>query len=68
MFAKKHDISFGDFLYIFSLRGNKNFKETDILNAFKLLSGEEDEKISMEHLKKLLEETGVTDVEIAVIQ
>ena len=26
MFAKKNDISFGDFLNIFSLKGNKNFK------------------------------------------
>ena len=57
---------FNEFLSVFSLKSNPQFSEVDVKNAFRLLSKEYDNpgKISLQRVKEILTEMGITDLEI----
>ena len=66
MFLKKEEISFNEFLSIFSLKSNNQYNEVDVKNAFRLLSKEYDRPgwIKLERVKEILTEMGQTEIEI----
>ena len=59
-------LSFNEFLNVFSLKSNPQFKEIDVKNAFRLLSKEYERAgmIRLERVKEILTEMGITDIEI----
>ena len=66
MFAEKENISFKEFLSIFSLKSNNQYNEVDVKNAFRLLSKEYERPgwIKIERVKEILAEMGLSDVDI----
>eukprot|EP00347_Sterkiella_histriomuscorum_P015154 403358114 len=66
MFTKKEQLSFADFLQIFSLKSNNQYNEIDVKNAFRLLSKEYERPgfIRLDRVKDILGEMGLQDVEI----
>ena len=66
MFAQKSEISFKEFLSIFSLKSNNQYNEVDVKNAFRLLSKEYDHPgmIKIDRVKEILAEMGLKDVDI----
>ena len=66
MFATKPDISFKEFLSIFSLKSNNQYNEVDVKNAFRLLSKEYNRPgwIKIDRVKEILTEMGLSDVDI----
>ena len=66
MFAHKADISFKEFLSIFSLKSNHQYNAVDVKNAFRLLSKEYEKPgwIKLERVKEILAEMGLNDVDI----
>ena len=66
MFDKKPEITFSDFLNIFSLKSNNQYSEIDVKNAFRLLSKEYDRPncIKLDRVKEILGEMGLEDVDI----
>ena len=66
MFVKKPEITFTEFLSIFSLKSNNQYNEIDVKNAFRLLSKEYDRPgmIKLERVKEILTEMGQTEIEI----
>ena len=66
MFAAKKEISFKEFLSIFSLKSNSQYNEVDVKNAFRLLSKEYERPgwIKLERVKEILAEMGLKDVDI----
>ena len=66
MFDKKPEITFSDFLNIFSLKSNTQYSEIDVKNAFRLLSKEYDRPncIKLDRVKEILGEMGLEDVDI----
>merc|ERR1712060_254937 len=59
-------LNFNEFLNIFSLKSNPQFREVDVKNAFRLLSKEYErsDQIRLERVKEILTEMGITDMEI----
>jgi len=67
MFAHNNGtLNLQEFLNVFSLKSNPQFKEVDVKNAFRLLSKEYDRPgmIRLERVKEILQEMGITDMEI----
>ena len=66
MFATKDEISFKEFLQIFSLKSNNQYNEIDVKNAFRLLSKEYEKPgwIKLERVKEILSEMGLSDIDI----
>ena len=66
MFSEKENISFKEFLSIFSLKSNNQYNEVDVKNAFRLLSKEYERPgwIKIERVKEILAEMGLSDVDI----
>ena len=68
MFLFKQEITFRDFLGIFSLKGTIDMSQTDIKNSFKLISQEYDPmnsgKIHIDTLRSCLAEDDMSDVEV----
>ena len=66
MFEKEETLNFRQFLDIFSLRTNPEFDQTDVKNAFRLLSKEytKDGMIKLDRVKEILTEIGISDLEI----
>ena len=66
IFLKKPLIDFKGFLDIFSLKSNDQIDKTDVKNAFRLLSKEytRENMISLTRVKELLQEMGLTDLEV----
>ena len=66
MFTHKTDISFKEFLSIFSLKSNNQYNEVDVKNAFRLLSKEYERPgwIKIDRVKEILAEMGLQDVDI----
>ena len=66
MFTKKPEITFTEFLSIFSLKSNNQYNEIDVKNAFRLLSKEYDRPgwIKLERVKEILTEMGQSETEI----
>ena len=59
-------MNFRQFLDIFSLSSNPEFDETDVKNAFRLLSKEyvREGMIKLDRVKEILTEIGISDLEI----
>ena len=59
-------MNFRQFLDIFSLRSNPEFDQTDVKNAFRLLSKEyvREGMIKLDRVKEILTEIGISDLEI----
>ena len=67
MFANNDGtLNLNEFLNVFSLKSNPQFKEIDVKNAFRLLSKEYERPgmIKLDRVKELLTEMGITDMEI----
>ena len=66
MFDKNPKINFNEFLQIFSLKSNNQYNQTDVMNAFRLLSKEYDRPgwIKLDRVKEILAEMGLEDVDI----
>ena len=66
MFEKNPVINFNEFLQIFSLKSNNQYNQTDVMNAFRLLSKEYDRPgwIKLDRVKEILAEMGLDDVDI----
>ena len=66
MFEKEETLNFRQFLDIFSLRSNPEFDQTDVKNAFRLLSKEytREGMIKLDRVKEILTEIGISDLEI----
>ena len=66
MFEKEETINFRQFLNLFSLRSNPEFEQTDVKNAFRLLSKEytQEGMIKLDRVKEILTEIGISDLEI----
>ena len=66
MFEKEDTMNFRQFLDIFSLKSNPEFNQTDVKNAFRLLSKEytRDGMIQLDRVKEILTEIGISDLEI----
>ena len=58
MFEKKKEITFDEFMQIFTLKQTETFRPTDIKNAFRLLSKEytRENKISIARVEEILHE------------
>ena len=58
MFEKKKEITFDEFMQIFTLKQTETFRPTDIKNAFRLLSKEytRENKISITRVEEILHE------------
>ena len=59
-------MNLNEFLSIFSLKSDPQSNEVDVKNAFRLLSKEYENpgKISLQRVKEILTEMGISDLEI----
>ncbi len=67
MFEKcQGTMNFTEFLNVFSLKSNPQFSETDVKNAFRLLSKEYERpnQIKLERIKQILNEMGIPEDQI----
>lgn len=63
LFGKKDTIVLEDFMKLFVIKPT-DYTLTDVVNAFKLLAKDDDKFIKMSKIKKILEKSGLSEMEI----
>jgi len=69
LFKSRDEITFDDFLQIFSLKGSNEYTEIEVKNAFRLLSKEYSKMghIKIDRIQEILKEQNLQDHEIFML-